>query len=52
MRFLASRSSRPPASGPGSPEISRRRLATHLSTVLGLSPSSLQQAAVVLTLTA
>ena len=29
-----------------------RRLATHLSTVLGLSPSSLQQAAVVLTLTA
>lgn len=46
MRFLASRSSRAPASGSGSPEISRRRLATHLSTVLGLSPSSLQQAAV------
>ena len=46
MRFLASRSSRAPASRSGSPETSRRRLAAHLSTVLGLSPSSRQQAAV------
>ena len=46
MRLLASRSSRSSALGPGSPESSRRRLKTHLLTVFGLSPSSLQQVAV------
>ena len=42
MRLRASRSSRSPAPGSGSPATSRRLSTTHLFTVLELSPSSRQ----------